>query len=238
MSQSTSTAERAAAARREWPPWLSAVEALAMFALIVGDIWFVEPHRHGAWFVLAALAVASHAARGETPARLGFRTANLRACFVAVMPILLIAAALAVAFGVAFGTVRAGAHGNLGLFVVYYCIWGLFQQYALNGYFVNRLTAAHGRHSRAVPVAAAALFALAHVPNWFLTAVTFFAGWLCAHFYLKYRNLYPLGLAHGLLGTVLFLTVPEPITQHFYIGPGALKWQRTHQAAAHPATPP
>jgi hypothetical protein len=241
MSPSTSNVQHASgparAVRRRRA--LPALEALGMFALIMLDIWLVQPHVHLAWLALVVLAIASHRLHGETLRSLGFTRTNLGACFAAVTPLLLIAAALALAFGSAFGTIRHGGAHRLTFFIPYYCVWGLFQQYVLNGYFVNRLAAAAPRRqARAVPVAAATLFALAHVPNWFLTAVTFFAGWACAHFYLEYRNLYPLGLAHGLLGSVLFITVPEPIAQRFYVGPGALKWQRAHRAAEHAGARP
>jgi len=210
-----------------------------MFALILVDIWWVQPRLRPAWLVLVALAVASHAYRGETPPKLGFRRANLRSCLVAVTPLLLGIAALALVLSLTFGTVRRVTPERLAVFVTYYCVWGLFQQYALNGYFVNRFAAAApGRRVRLVPPIAAGCFALAHAPNWFLVGVTFGAGLLCAHFYLRYRNLYPLGLAHGLLGSVLFLTVPDAVSQHFYIGPAALRWQRAQRelAATHSAT--
>ena len=49
--------------------------------------------------------------------------------------------------------------------------------------------------------------------------VTFVGGYLSAWVYLRYRSLYILGLAHGLLGFVLFLTVPDSISGHFLVGP-------------------
>jgi hypothetical protein len=212
------------------PQWGPALEAAGMLALIMVDIWWVEPRRPMAWLALVALVVASHVRRGETPSSLGFRRANLRRCLVAIGPLLLGVAAIALVLSVTFGTVRRVPPGRLAGFVAYYCVWGLFQQYALNGYFVNRFAAAApGRRIGLVPPVAAGCFALVHAPNWFLVGVTFGAGLLCAHFYLKYRNLFPLGVAHGLLGSVLFLSVPDTVSQHFYIGPAALRWQRAHR---------
>ncbi len=208
------------------------LEAAGLFALILLEVWLVEPHVRGAWLALPVLAAVSHVRRGETPAALGFGRANLRPCLAAVMPLLLGIAAVALALGLAFGTVRRPPPGELALFVAYYCVWGLFQQYALNAYFVNRFAAAAppGRAMRRAPLLAAGCFALVHAPNWFLVAVTFGAGLLCARLYLRHRNLYPLGLAHGLLGSVLFLTVPDAVAGHFYIGPRALRWQREQEA--------
>jgi membrane protease YdiL (CAAX protease family) len=99
-----------------------------------------------------------------------------------------------------------------------YVPWGLFQQYVLNGYFMNRFDAVVSR--RAAPVVSAALFSGAHTPNLFLMGVTLLAGYCCARVYRRYRNLYFLGLAHGTLGFLLFLVVPDSISHHLTVGPG------------------
>jgi membrane protease YdiL (CAAX protease family) len=103
-----------------------------------------------------------------------------------------------------------------------YCAWGLFQQYLLNGYFVNRFDDfLAGRKHALVPVLAAVFFSLAHLPNWLLMLVTLAGGYVCARIYLKYRNLYFLGVAHGVVGFLIYLVVPDTISHHLYVGP---KW--------------
>jgi membrane protease YdiL (CAAX protease family) len=99
---------------------------------------------------------------------------------------------------------------------------------------VNRLSgAAAPEEQRWVPLLAATLFAAVHVPNWFLVTVTFTLGLLCARIYMTYRNLYFLGIAHGVIGSALYITVPDWVSLHFYIGPRALRymalapWTRT-----------
>jgi hypothetical protein len=210
------------------PDRVAAIEAVGMLVLILVYIWWVQPRLRirSAWLALLAPVIVSHVRRGETLTGLGFRRTNLRACLVAMAPLLVALAAAVLALGAIFGTVRHVSPSRLAAFFVYYCVWGLFQQYALNGYFVNRIAAAAaGRGERFVATLAAASFAIVHAPNWFLVGVTFGTGYLCARYYLRYRNLFPLGLAHGLLGTVLFLAAPDDLSQHFYIGPRALEWQ-------------
>ena len=102
--------------------------------------------------------------------------------------------------------------------------------YVLMGALLNRLpladivfraaTRAFAR-SRAAPLLAALLFSAAHAPNWFLMLVTFVGGYVSATVYLDSRNLYFLGLAHGLFGFLLYLVVPDTISHHLYVGP---KW--------------
>ncbi|HEU4641463.1 MAG TPA: CPBP family glutamic-type intramembrane protease [Gemmatimonadaceae bacterium] len=206
--------------------WLSGAEAASVFAGIMLYIWWLQPRAKGSWLALLLLAAGSHAARGEHPAALGFRGHNFAACARAVAPALLAAAALLLAVGVAAGSVKELPPPRAIAFVLYYCIWGLVQQYALNGYFLNRIAAAWEEpDAPAVPLLAAALFAAAHVPNLYLMAVTLVAGYICARVYLAYRNLYVLGIAHGLLGSVLYYVTPLAISHRFYVGPHALHWQ-------------
>ena len=51
--------------------------------------------------------------------------------------------------------------------------------------------------------------------------ITLAGGHFCARVYLKHRNLYVLGLAHGVVGFLLYLAVPDSVSRHLYVGP---KW--------------
>ena len=55
----------------------------------------------------------------------------------------------------------------------------------------------------------AACFACAHTPNWFLMIVGFGGAYCCARIWLRYRNLYFLGIAHGAIGSMLYLVMPD-----------------------------
>jgi hypothetical protein len=70
------------------------------------------------------------------------------------------------------------------------------------------------------PLASALLFSGAHLPNWFLMAVTLLAGYICARVYLRHTNLYFLGFAHATVGVLLLLVVPDSISHHLIVGPG------------------
>jgi len=202
-----------------------AVEAAGVFVLIVIHVWFVSRHIRLAWIAILIPVVYSHWRRGESFAWLGFRRENFLRCVRDFAPLILGLALVPLALGAWFGTLRPTGHMPPLLFVAYYCIWGTFQQYALNGYFVNRLsTAAAPAEQRWVPLLAALLFAVVHVPNWFLVSVTFTLGLLCARIYRTHRNLYFLGIAHGLIGSVLYMTVPDWMSLHFRIGPRALRY--------------
>jgi membrane protease YdiL (CAAX protease family) len=125
------------------------------------------------------------------------------------------------AIGMIFHTIREVSWQLAAESFVLYCFWGLFQQYVLNGYFVNRFSEFLPRRRHAVPALAGVCFSLAHTPNWFLMAIALAGGYLCARIYLKYRNLYLLGLAHGVVGFMIYLVAPDSISHHLYVGP---KW--------------
>lgn len=199
-----------------------------MYALIVVYAWVLRGR--GPFVVVVVLLVLlSHAGRRETPAALGFRTTNFGRCVVAFGPVVLAVAAVIVAEGRAHG---AFAHGwPRGVTVpralavlAGYCAWGLVQQWALCGYFFNRLDYAFGGvrgGTWLAALAAGACFAGAHLPNAYLVGPTFVLGVLCALGYHKYRNLVFLGVAHGVLGALLVLLVASTLPQGLRTGAGA-----------------
>jgi len=205
------------------PRTADALEAVGVFLLIVIHIWFVSRHVRLAWLAILPPVIYSHRRRGETLAWLGFRRENFLRCVRDFAPLIVGLAGVPLALGAWLGTLRPSSPMPPVSFVAYYCVWGTFQQYALNGYFVNRLSAAAAAaEQRWVPLLAATLFAVVHTPNWFLVTVTFTLGLLCARIYLMYRNLYFLGIAHGVIGSALYMTVPDWMSLHFRIGPRAL----------------
>jgi len=50
--------------------------------------------------------------------------------------------------------------------------------------------------------------------------VGFATGYCCARIWIRYRNLYFLGIAHGAIGSMLYLVVPDAISHHLVVGPG------------------
>jgi len=207
------------------PRTADALEAVGVFVLILIHIWWVAAYFRPAWLAILALVVYSHRRRHETLAWLGFRPDNFLRCVRDFAPLIIGLAGVPLALGVLFGTLRPWGLQKAAVFVSYYCIWGTFQQYALNGYFVNRLSAAAGPgEQRWVALLAATLFSVAHAPNWFLVSVTFTLGLLCARIYLTYRNLLFLGIAHGIIGSALYVTVPDWMSLHFHIGPRAMHY--------------
>jgi len=194
-------------------------EALGLFAFVMLFIWKLQLFHPALAVLVPLVTVATHAARGETTRQLGFGWKDFRAA----SPLLLWVGAAACVFltaGSLAGTMRRIAPGQVALGLSAYLVWGLFQQYLLNAFLANRLAEFEGSaRTRLVPLSAAALFSLAHLPNWFLMAVTFAGGYLAVRAWQRTRSLYVLGIAHAMIAFALFVAVPDSISGHFLIGP-------------------
>jgi len=188
------------------------------FALVMLYIWRLHRTEPWSWAPILGFFLLSHILRGERTASLGFGWRNFRQCVAEWAPALLLITLSAIALGLLLETLRPISPQYALMCLLAYCPWGIFQQYLLNGYIANRLLAVSS--GRRVPLIAAAMFAGAHLPNWFLMLVTFGAGYYSTKIFIKYRNLYFLGLAHAVVGTLLFVVVPDSISHHLTVGPG------------------
>ncbi len=104
-----------------------------------------------------------------------------------------------------------------------YVAWTLYQQFLMNDLFMPRLTRLLGGEGAAVG-AAAVLFSAAHLPNLPLTAATLVWGAISCGLFLRYKNLYALGLAQGLLGLCFAVCVPDALHHHLRVGLGYLRY--------------
>ena len=189
-----------------------------MYVMIMAYIWSLRSNHRGAWVVIPLLMVLSHLVRREHADGLGFHTRNLAECWREIAPALAFLSLLMLACGILLQTTRPiGVDAALGSWAAY-VPWGVSQQYALNGYYLNRFRGA--LENRAASLISAALFCGVHTPNLFLMAVAFPAGYCATRIYWRYRNLYFLGLAHATVGFLLFLVVPDSISHHLRVGPG------------------
>ena len=91
---------------------------------------------------------------------------------------------------------------NFWVTLALYPLWGTVQQFLMNGLIARNVA------RRAPPAATvfvtAALFAVAHAPDGALMGLTFLAACIWVPIYLRWRNLWPLGVCHGLLAAVAY----------------------------------
>jgi hypothetical protein len=198
--------------------WLM-LEPAAVFLLIMLYIWWLRAG-HQSWaMAIFGLILLSHYWHGESLRELGFQALNFRDCFAAFSPALVFVSLALLATGILAQTLRGLDLERAVVGFLSYCTWGLFQQYLLNAYFVNRLLPVSSGAPQAAALGAGC-FACAHTPNLFLMLVGFVMGYCAARVWIRYRNLYFLGIAHGAIGSMIYLVVPDAISHHLYVGPG------------------
>ena len=217
-------------------PTAAAVEVAAMSTLLLSYIWLWEDSFDGAFYLCLALylgiGVAGHLRRGETARDIGLRVDNLgpalRQALAFVGPLVLISPIV----GLALDTIRIPAWATWWSFpgAAKQLASGTLQQYGMLCSFYRKL-------QELIPgtwpplMAAAGLFALFHLPNPFLTAVTFGAGILSCWLYRRVPNLWALGLSHTVLSMSISRCLPLGITMHMRVGPGYLRAVRQASGA-------
>jgi hypothetical protein len=107
-----------------------------------------------------------------------------------------------------------------------YVLWTIYQQFLLQDYFMDRLLRLVTNESAAVALAGT-LFAAAHLPNLVLTAATVVWGIVSCALFRRYRNLWALGLAQGLLGLCFAICIPDALHHHLRVGLGYLRYHGT-----------
>ncbi len=108
-----------------------------------------------------------------------------------------------------------------------YAIWTGVQQLLLQCFFLLRFLRLIPQPAMAA-LTASALFAVAHLPNPVLTPITFIWGFAACLLFLRYRNLYPLMIAHAILGITVAITVPGPVDHNMRVGLGYLTYDPHH----------
>jgi membrane protease YdiL (CAAX protease family) len=106
-----------------------------------------------------------------------------------------------------------------------YALWALMQQFILQVYVLLRLLR-RGLNRGAALALAAAMFSVAHIPNPVLVPATLLWALIACPLYLRYRNLYALAVAHGILGMCLAVTIPNSINRHMRVGLGYVQYHR------------
>lgn len=106
-----------------------------------------------------------------------------------------------------------------------YAIWAFLQQFLLQSIFLSRLLRL-GMSTKWAVLLTAVIFASAHLPSPILTAITFVCGVASSLVFLRYRNLYPLAIAHAILGISIGVTVPGPMVHNMRVGLGYLTYAK------------
>jgi membrane protease YdiL (CAAX protease family) len=212
-------------------------EILIAYGLILAVIWTPRPWQGVLWWVAAAGVVALTWVSFEGFAAMGLRRTNFwRSLWIAGAALLVAGAAMGVAAHFHTLKLPSGPLTFLGTYCAY-AIWAGVQQFLLQGFFLLRFLRVISNPWLAA-LAAALLFALAHVPSAFLVPATFLWGLCACLLFLRYRNLYPLALAHAILGVAVAMTIPGSMDHNMRVGLGYLRYHHGRHHAVAPPLPP
>jgi membrane protease YdiL (CAAX protease family) len=165
--------------------------------------------------------ICSHRLRGETLRELGFRFDNfLRAGKLLLLPMLLVAGVCLLAgwwLGEGVNLLRWHADRPIlgQLFLGFG--WGLVQQYVLQSFINRRAQVIWGTGWFSIFLVAV-IFAGLHLPNPWLTIITFAGGVIWAAVYQRAPNIFALAVSHSVMTWVLVSTLPTSALNHLRVG--------------------
>jgi len=198
-------------------------EVIFGFGLILFIIWMPEfPQRLMTPLALVA-TLSIVLARRRSLQELGLGWRGLIPSLW-ILPAAIVLSAISIVVAAKIGTLHTLYKGDFR-HVVGYLLWTIYQQFLVQDYFMPRLTRL--LNSDAAVAVAATLFAAAHLPNLALTAATLLWGAVSCLLFRRYRNIYALGLAQGLLGLCFAVCVPDALGHHLRVGLGYLHYHAT-----------
>jgi len=195
-------------------------EILAFAAFVAWYIWQLQACCFRAWLVFPVWLLASLVLHRDTPKTIGWRADNLwsatkrsAAFFVPCIAALCLA-------GILLGALhRPAEHLLVPKHFFGYMAFCLLQQVGLNSFLTNRLLGITESPARA-SLLSGAIFAALHWPNPVLIPLTFIAGAAMAWLFARDRNIIPLAIGQGILGTLVWWAFPVAWHHAMRVGPG------------------
>jgi membrane protease YdiL (CAAX protease family) len=208
------------------------IELAVGWGLIMIVIWTPRPLQHWLYWAPVAWIAVVTCLRFEGWAAMGLRTRNLlQSSWVIGVALLLATVAWVVAQRL--GTLHAPASATQFFWTyIGYTVWSFVQQFLLLSFFLARLLRLVPGSYRAALVAAV-IFALAHLPNPVLTPMTLVWGMASCVLFLRYRNVWTLGMAHAILGITVAMTLPGAVTHNMRVGLGYLRYRAPQHGVGH-----
>ncbi len=200
------------------------LEIVVTFAAVLATLWSTGRVQAIAGLLTFAWVVAATLRSRQNAALLGLRFSDIRQSLW-VVAVAVLAAGSLIAIAWKMHTLHAVLRGLTPetSFLAYF-LWALVQQFILQNFFLVRMLRLFPTRTAAV-VVTGMLFAVAHLPNPLLTVATLAWGITACSLFLRYRNLYTLGLAHAVFGISLAIAIPNALHHQMRVGIGYLEWR-------------
>jgi membrane protease YdiL (CAAX protease family) len=196
-------------------------ELIFGYGLILFVLWMPEFPQRILSPVALVVTLTIVLARRPSLESLGIGRSGLAPSFW-ILPVAVLVAIAGVAVALEIGTLHPLYKADF-MHISGYILWTVYQQFLLNDYFMPRLLRLLNHEGAAVGISAV-LFAAAHLPNLPLAAATLVWGAISCSLFQRYRNLYALGFAQGLLGLCFAVCVPDALHHHLRVGLGYLRY--------------
>ena len=192
------------------------------YGLLEAALWTPPGRLDLAWMILTAAFILVMAFRGPYSAReMGVTFPTGKATIWIVGAGLILAATLW-SFAALTGADAAPTHAMPLRTTWQYAVWAFLQQFMLQSFFFVRLESLLG--SRRAVLATTILFAAAHIPNPILTIGSALAGFFFCEMFRRYRNIFPLGVVHVILGLAMAASVSDALLHHMRVGIGFVQF--------------
>ena len=192
------------------------------YGLLEAALWTPPGRLDLVWMILTAGFILVMAFRGPYSAReMGVTLPSAKASVWIVGAGLILAATLWSCAALT-GANAAPTHAMPLRTAWQYAVWAFLQQFMLQSFFFVRLESLLG--SRRAVLATTVLFAAAHIPNPILTVGTVLAGFFFCEMFRRYRNIFPLGVVHVILGLAMAASVSDALLHHMRVGIGYLEF--------------
>lgn len=137
----------------------------------------------------------------------GFDKKNFKYSFIALLPLLIVSILFSIVYGIYNG--RTIFTWRILPVLGLYPVWGTFQQFLMVGLTAQNLSKINFLNSNksCIVLFTSAIFCLVHFPSFSLMTFTFCMETIFVLIYLKWKNLWSLGIVHGLIASFIFYYV-------------------------------
>ena len=205
------------------PAWLRVAELGAVVVTGFLHILFQGPETKGLFIAVVSVSWMGYLAfrvwhDSNIWVTWGFQTNNLSSAFIWPTVIFFVGLCLMGSYGLSQG--RLLWQGHLPVLLLLYPLWGILQQFLVQALGVANLMILFPQLGRVVALPVGVLlFSLVHYRDgWLLMLGTGVMACFFIPCYLRDRNLWPLGLYHGWLGTFFYLWVSEKTLGSMFSG--------------------
>jgi membrane protease YdiL (CAAX protease family) len=197
------------------------IELIFGYGVIIGIIWSPEHWQRVLSPIALVVTLLLVLARSSSRDELGLNWRGFVAS-IWILPAAVALAAVSIFAAAKIGTLHALYKADF-THVSGYVLWTIYQQFLLQDFVMDRLLSLTRSENAAVAIAGI-LFAAAHLPNLALTVATLVWGVASCALFRRYRSVWVLGLAQGLLGLCFAVCVPDALHHHLRVGLGYLRY--------------